>query len=254
MSLLQLFELIIFKINVIKYIFHILLVYAIPNIFLPFFGGYFVDKFGVRVVLFSTSLFIASGQCIFALGLSIKSWPVMYLGRVVFGFGGESMGVANSAVLASWFKGKELAFAFGLNLSVARLGSVMNNLLSPVLAESSGGVVFATWFGAILCAGSVGCVSIFAPIDRGMDAVISRNKGEDEDSVQTLLLAADSGESTTKTAKPEEETKFSDVKKFPISFWILATSCVVVYGELIASFIAKLMLLSPNLFCLFVNL
>ena len=28
-------------------------------------------------------------------------------------------------------KGKELAFAFGLNLSVARLGSVMNNLLSP---------------------------------------------------------------------------------------------------------------------------
>lgn len=126
-------------------------VYSIPNIFLPFFGGYFVDRFGVRLTLFATTLFITAGQIVFAVGLSAKSWPIMLLGRVVYGFGGESLGVANSAVLADWFKGKELAFAFGLNLSVARLGSVANNLISPALASSSG-VVFALWFGVFLCA------------------------------------------------------------------------------------------------------
>lgn len=49
--------------------------------------------------------FISLGQIVFALGVSIKSWPVMFLGRVLFGFGGESLGVGNSALLSDWFKG-----------------------------------------------------------------------------------------------------------------------------------------------------
>ena len=33
--------------------------------------------------------------------------------------------------MAEWFKGKEIAFAMGLNLSLARLGSVVNDVVSP---------------------------------------------------------------------------------------------------------------------------
>ena len=113
-------------------------VYSVPNVILPFFGGYFVDKMGVRVCLIIFTTIIAAGQTIFALGLTLKSWPVMLVGRAVFGCGGESLSVANSAILASWFKGKELAFAFGLNLSIARIGSVINNIASPAIAESFG--------------------------------------------------------------------------------------------------------------------
>jgi MFS family permease len=61
-----------------------------------------------------------------AFGVSIESWGVMFLGRVLFGFGGESIAVANSSILADWFEGKEVAFAFGLNLSVARYVNVVN--------------------------------------------------------------------------------------------------------------------------------
>lgn len=82
--------------------------YSLPNIVLPFFGGYFVDKFGVRVCLLSFTGFITAGQIIFAFGLSIKSWPVMFIGRIIYGFGGESLGVANSALLSDWFKGTYL--------------------------------------------------------------------------------------------------------------------------------------------------
>ena len=79
--------------------------YAAPNVILPFFGGILVDKFGIRVCLLIFASLITLGQTIFSIGISIKSWPVMFLGRLVFGFGGESFTVANSALLADWFKG-----------------------------------------------------------------------------------------------------------------------------------------------------
>jgi hypothetical protein len=47
----------------------------------------------------------------------------MLLGRGVFGLGGESISVAQAAVTAEWFRGKELALASGITLSVSRLGS-----------------------------------------------------------------------------------------------------------------------------------
>ena len=48
----------------------------------------------------------------------------MIAGRTVLGLGAESMIVAVTTVLAKWFKGKELSFAFGINLTIARLASV----------------------------------------------------------------------------------------------------------------------------------
>lgn len=203
-------------------------VYSIPNIFLPFFGGYFVDKLGVRICLLVFTSFIAAGQVIFAFGLSIKSWPVMFIGRVVFGFGGESLSVGNSAILADWFAGKELAFAFGLNLSIARLGSVINNLVSPALASSIS-VVFALWFGAILCGGAVFCVLLMTPIDKKMDDILAKQKIADDD-MSKSLLGDNSGLSSAAPEATEPPPKFSDALKFKLPFWVLVVSCVVVYG------------------------
>ena len=147
-------------------------IYAAPNVILPFFGGYFVDRFGVGLCLLVFASLIALGQCIVALGFWVRSWPVIFLGRLVFALGGENLIVANSALLADWFKGKELAFAFGVNLSIARVGSVVNNILSPALTNSAG-LIFALWFGAITCAASVVCVLLTIPIDANMDAQLA---------------------------------------------------------------------------------
>ena len=159
--------------------------YSVPNIILPFFGGFFVDKIGVRLCLIIFVCLIAAGQVVFAFGVSIKSWPVMFVGRIIYGFGGESISVANSSIMADWFAGKEVAFAFGLNLSVARLGSVFNNLLSPTLANSAG-VPFALWFGTILCAMSLGCALLISPIDKAMEDKIKGNK-ETANQLQVFL-------------------------------------------------------------------
>ena len=244
--------------------------YSLPNILLPFFGGFFIDKLGVRVCLLTFAGCITAGQIIFAFGLSIKSWYIMFLGRVIYGLGGESLGVGNSAVLSEWFKGKELAFAFGLNLSVARLGSVMNNNVSPILASASG-LPFALWFGAILCAGSVVCVLLMAAVDKRYDEqrlqqgkagepLLDGSLQDDrdlEEEVKFLPAGSSSSSSSSSSASAAVSTaaaaertisiegrprvlssdgpdapspELRDVFRFSRPFWVLTLSCVVVYG------------------------
>ena len=63
---------------------------------------------------------------------------VMLLGRMIYGVGAESILVVNNKVLARWFKGKELAFAYGMNLTIMRLGTFLAlNIQAPA----------AGWFG-----------------------------------------------------------------------------------------------------------
>ncbi|KAF6026845.1 MFSD1 [Bugula neritina] len=65
----------------------------------------------------------------------------MCIGRFVFGIGGESLAVAQNTYAVSWFKGKELNMVFGLQLSLARIGSTVNmNAMQPIydsIAKSS---------------------------------------------------------------------------------------------------------------------
>jgi MFS family permease len=74
----------------------------------------------------------------------------MLVGRVIFGLGGESMSVAQSTIVSNWFKGKELAFAMGLNISISRLGSVWNSNTVPSNYLNHG-LGWTLMFGFVLC-------------------------------------------------------------------------------------------------------
>lgn len=95
-------------------------IYSLPNLLMVLVGGIIIDRIGTRrgTLLFSAITF--AGALITALS---PGFAMMAAGRLVFGLGAESMIVAITTALAKWFKGKELAFAFGLNLTVARFGS-----------------------------------------------------------------------------------------------------------------------------------
>jgi MFS family permease len=225
-------------------------VYSVPNVVLPFLGGYFVDKFGVRVCLIAFSSLLLLGQALFSWGVSSRSWTLMFIGRVVYGFGGENLAVANSAVLSVWFKGKELAFAFGLNLSIARLGSVANNFISPRIAAADS-MAFASWFGVILTAIGVFSTVCISAVDKRQDKASASESGNginkpligneddeeentrnpvnistvDDESLDASILQSFGAEAS---APPAPE--FRDVLKFSQAFWLLTISCVVVYG------------------------
>jgi len=106
-------------------------VYSIPNMVLPIFGGIFLDVIGMRIGLILFTSILTFGQFVFWMGGQFHEWWLMLTGRVIFGLGGECMSVSQSSLVSIWFKGKELAFALGVNMTVSRLGSVINSNTVP---------------------------------------------------------------------------------------------------------------------------
>ncbi|MGE5204392.1 MAG: MFS transporter, partial [Chlamydiota bacterium] len=95
-------------------------IYSMPNVFMVLVGGIVVDRIGTR-----KAIFIFGTLCLVGAAITVASphLVVMASGRLVFGLGAESMIVAVTTAVAKWFRGKELSFAFGINLMLARLGT-----------------------------------------------------------------------------------------------------------------------------------
>src|SRR5574338_374854 len=107
-------------------------IYSFPNIIMVLIGGLLIDRIGTKRSVLIFTAFIMLGSLITAVKGDLY---LMAVGRLTFGLGAESMIVAITTIIARWFKGKELSFAFGLNLTVARLGSFLA-LNSPSWGKS----------------------------------------------------------------------------------------------------------------------
>ena len=207
------------------------------NVFCFFliFAGIILDKMGIRFTgMLSASLMVV-GACIKFYGMSdlfsgsgleawLNSWWVALpgtakmscLGFMIFGCGCEMAGTTVSKAIAKWFKGKEMAMAMGLEMSIARLGVFAAMWLSPMVYEKFGANVSApVAFGAILLIIGLLFYSIFVVMDRKFDK---------------QLEAA--GE-LTKEAN-EEEFKLKDLGKIFSSkmFWLVALLCVLYYSAI----------------------
>ena len=85
--------------------------YSWPNVVLSFVGGFLIDKvFGVRLGASIFSLFLIAGQFVFAAGAFINVHWLCYLGRFIFGIGGESLAVAQNTYTVKWFSGMSSVF------------------------------------------------------------------------------------------------------------------------------------------------
>ena len=109
-------------------------VYSFPNIILPLIGGALIFKYGYRIMFLIFGASILLGQLIFAIGCSTKSVIVMLIGRTIFGFGGESINNTQYSIILQWFAPNEIAFAIGLCISCAKMGNVLNYVISPRIA------------------------------------------------------------------------------------------------------------------------
>lgn len=175
--------------------------YSFPNTFLlmAIFGGIIVDKWGIRKTGFLFVAFCAFGAGVTAYGATetfMNGGPghglislilpgyspqlkMMVLGRLLFGLGAETSIVVVNKIMVKWFKGKELALAFAINVAIARLGTAFALILSPVLIDSMYGWTFALWMAAIL----MGIGLVFFIIYMLYDARISRNHEENRESL-----------------------------------------------------------------------
>ncbi len=62
------------------------------------------------------------------------------LGFAIFGVGVEVAGITVSKIIVKWFKGKEMALAMGMQVSVARLGTALAIGVSAPIAIRMGHV------------------------------------------------------------------------------------------------------------------
>ena len=146
--------------------------YSIPNTFLlmAVIGGIILDKLGIRRTGFMFIFFMAFGAMLTAYGASTLyntggpgyQWmssfmpkyspelKMMLAGRFFYGLGAETSIVVLAKILVKWFKGKDLALAFGLKIGFGRLGTFAALNLSPKLAQEGATLDTAVWFAGIL--------------------------------------------------------------------------------------------------------
>ncbi|KAJ7427739.1 hypothetical protein WISP_04345 [Willisornis vidua] len=143
-------------------------IYAWTNAVVVILSGFLIDKLGNRFGVFVFSLLTVLGSSLFALGSHFKGspylLPMMLTGRLLFGSGNGSLTIVQNRITAFWFKGKELALAFGLTLSFSRLGSVLNFFFTQQF-EAKFGMQWTLW--GAECAGSA-TVSLLVPVENAL--------------------------------------------------------------------------------------
>ena len=96
-----------------------------------------ITYLGNRPIYIIVGILLVIGQFLFSLGCSQANMTLMLIGRVIFGFGGETINITQNIMLIKWFKKEELSFPFAITITVSRLGSVLNDVASPQLANVS---------------------------------------------------------------------------------------------------------------------
>ena len=179
-------------------------IYSLPNLIMVLIGGIVIDRIGTRK---STFLFAAICLAGAALTAAAPSFPVMAAGRLVFGLGAESMIVAVTAALARWFRGKELSFAFGLNLTLARLGSFAADW-SPTWA----GEAFERWRGPLLISLVFAAVAVVGAV------------------VYWILEAQAVHRYSVGAAQETDKPVLRDLFRFGRSYYLVVALCVTFYS------------------------
>lgn len=175
--------------------------YSIPNTFLlmAVIGGVILDKVGIRRTGFMFVFFMALGAFITAYGASESysnggfgyvfmqtflpdyspELKMMLVGRFFYGLGAETSIVVVSKILVKWFRGKDLALAFGLKVGFGRLGTFAALRLSPVIAGGAG-LSTAIWLAAVLVGLGLLAMVIYILFDARLNSQIKETEEEVE--------------------------------------------------------------------------
>ena len=179
-------------------------IYSLPNLIFVLIGGILIDRIGARKATLIFSAICVVGAIVTA---STGSLNVMASGRLIFGIGAESMIVAVTTALAKWFRGRELGFAFGLNLMIARAGSYAAKT-SPGWAES----YYETWHQPLWLAAVVGLTCIIGAL------------------VYWILETQAEKDFNLGQAAETDKFLWADLFKFSRSFWLIVALCATFYS------------------------
>lgn len=154
--------------------------YSMPNMVLPFLAGMLFDYIGFDKGILITTGLVLVGQCLAAFGGFQESFNVILTGRLMFGFGAETLWVVQAVYLSKWFFDQEMSFAIGINYAVPNIFSTIAGSTVPRIYGNTG-------FGYALGAGA--CMTIIS-FSMAICLIILDKKMEahDKDIEEAMLL------------------------------------------------------------------
>jgi MFS family permease len=188
--------------------------YSVAAVLTLLIGGIIIDRVGTKkAITFFASLCLIGALLTAARGQA----SVMIAGRTVLGLGAESMIVAITTVLAKWFRGKELSFAFGILLLIARLASVAADN-SPTWANRAfypnGPAGEPSWQGPLFIAVGAGVLALVCSIIYW----ILENRAERRYSLGQ--------------AGSIDKLEFKEIFRFNPSYWFVVGLCFTFYSAI----------------------
>jgi MFS family permease len=188
--------------------------YSVAAVLTLLIGGIVIDRIGTK-----KALTVFAAVCLVGVALTaFKGQPAtMIAGRTVLGLGGESLVVAVTTALAKWFRGKELSFAFGINLTIARLASVAADN-SPTWANKvfypQGPAGPPSWRGPLLLAVGAGVLSLLTAL------------------IYWGLEVRAEGRYELGSAREIDKLDFRQMFRFNASYWYVVVLCFTFYSAI----------------------
>src|SRR5580693_4368513 len=188
--------------------------YSVAAVATLLIGGIVIDRIGTKKAM----TFFAALCLLGAVLTAARGQPgVMIAGRTVLGLGAESMIVAATTVLAKWFKGKELSFAFGINLLIARVASVAADN-SPTWANRAfypnGPSGEPSWQGPLLIAVGAGVLAVVCSV------------------VYWVLESRAETRYELGQAGSIDKLEFGQILRFNPSYWFVVGLCFTFYSAI----------------------
>lgn len=178
--------------------------YSVAALLVLLAGGWIIDRFGTR-----SAIVVFAAICLAAAALTALTphYETILAGRFLLGLGAEPLIVAVTTVLARWFKGQELSFAFGINLSISRLGSASADWSADFAKP-----LYANWQDPLWLATGVAAVALTAALlywmmERRAEGRIDLGRAGDVDRLE-----------------------FRGLYAFSRSYWYIVALCVVFYS------------------------
>ncbi len=188
--------------------------YSVTAIVTLLLGGIVIDRMGTKKAITAFALICLLGAALTA----ARGRPgTMIAGRAVLGLGGESIIVAATTVLAKWFKGKELSFAFGIKITISRMASVAADnsaTWAHKVFYPHGPAGGPSWQGPLLLAVGAGLMAV---ICAAIYWALESRAEQRYEQVQT---------------RSSEKLDFKQILRFNPSYWFVVGLCFTFYSAI----------------------
>lgn len=187
------------------------------------------------------TILIVIGQGLVTLGCKNHSFSLMFLGRLLFGYGAESLNVAQNVFVTEYFEANVLAFPISLGNAMGLLGANANYLITPSIAQKFGATAafFLAWS---FCVFTLLCVAVMVFLDGLLrrklgDCEESRENRESQENLlefeesQQNLLEPEAKVLTILEENDDKTEEIAGIRGLKPCFWALLLCSVAIYGS-----------------------